>query len=62
MCVHMGLEKAIFSYSSYKATIEEYKKLFEEHLPNKFVVNNPQLIHTAKWKFDYIISRKKRNE
>ena len=62
MCVHMGLEKAIFSYSNYKAIIEEYKKLFEEHLPNKFVVNNPLLIHTAKWKFDYIISRKKRNE
>ena len=62
MYVHMGLEKSIFSDSNYKAIIEEYNKFFEEHLSNKFVVNNPQLIHTAKWKFDYIISRKKRNE
>ena len=62
MYVHMGLEKSIFSYSNYKAIIEEYNKLFEEHLSNKFVVNNLQLIHIAKGKFDYIISRNKRNE
>ena len=42
--------------------IEEYNKFFEQNLADKFVVNNLQLIHTAKWKFDYIISRKKRNE
>ena len=60
MCVHMRLEKSFFSYSNYKAITEEYNKLFEEHLSNKFVVNNPQLIHTAKWKFDYTILRNKK--
>ena len=25
ICVHMGLKRAIFSYSNYKAIIEEYK-------------------------------------
>ena len=62
MCVHMGLEKSIYSYSNYKEIIEEYNEIFEEHLSNKFIVIKPQLIHTAKWKFDYIISRKKKNE
>ena len=62
MCVHMGLEKSIFSYSNYKKIIKEYNKFFEEHLSNKFIVTKPQLIHTAKWKFDYVISPKKKNE
>ena len=62
VCVHMELEKSIYSYSNYKEIIEEYNEIFEEHLSNKFIVIKPQLIHTAKWKFDYIISRKKKNE
>ena len=52
MCV------SIFSYSNYKEIIEEYNKFFEEHLSNKFIVTKLQLIHTAKWKFNYIISWK----
>ena len=60
MCVHMGLEKSIFSYSNYKKIIEEYNKFFEEHLSNKFIVTKPQLIHTVKWKFHYIISQEKK--
>ena len=58
MCVHMGLEKSIFSYSNYKKITKEYNKFFEEHLSNKFIVTKLQLIHTAKWKFNYIISWK----
>lgn len=34
MCVHMGLEKSTFSYSNYKAIIEEYNKFFEKHQIN----------------------------
>ena len=26
------------------------------------MVNNPQLIHTGKWKFDYIICRKQKKQ
>ena len=62
MCVHMGLEKSIFSYSNYKEIIEEYNKFFQEHISNKFIVTKPQLLHTTKWKFDYINPRKKKNE
>ena len=59
ICVHMSLNKAIFSYSNYKAIIDEYKKNLENYLSHNFIVNNSQLIHTAKWKFDYIVSNKK---
>ena len=62
MCVHMGLDKAIFSYSNFKQIIERINNFFDKHLAGKFETNYPQLIHSAKWKFDYIIARKKRNE
>ena len=54
MCLHMGLDKAIFSYSDFKQIIEQINKYFDEHLVGKFETNYPQLIHSAKWKFDYI--------
>ena len=47
MCVHMGLEKSIYSYSNYKEIIEECEKFFEEHLSNKFIVTKLQLIHNS---------------
>ena len=62
MCIDIGLDKGIFGYSNFQDIINEIKDFFDTHLPGKFVVNSPQLIHSAKWKFDYIIARKKRNE
>lgn len=41
MCVHMGLNKAIFSYSNFKQIIEPIKNLFDEHLARKFETNYP---------------------
>ena len=60
MCVDMGLDKAIFAYSNFKQIIEEINKFFGNLLAGKFAANYPQLIHSAKWKFNYIVSRKKR--
>ena len=57
-CVHMGLDNSVFSYTNYVNIITQINKFFTEHLAEKFDVN--QLIHTAKWKFDYIVSRKKK--
>ena len=51
----MGLDSSIFSYPNYANIIAQIDKVFKENL-----LNYPQLIHTAKWKFDYIISRKKK--
>ena len=59
MCVHMGLNKAIFAYSNFNKIINELNNFFGEHLAEKFKTNYPQLIHSSKWKFDYIIARKK---
>ena len=59
-CVHMGLDSSIFSYPNYANIIAQINKVFKENLADKFVVNYPQLIHTAKWKFDYIVSRKEK--
>ena len=59
MCVHMGLDKAIFAYSNFDKIINELNNFFDEHLAEKFKTNYPQLIHSSKWKFDYIIARKK---
>ena len=61
MCVHMELDKAIFAYSNFKQFIEQINKFFEDHLAGKLQTNYPQLIHSAKWKFDYIIAKKKGN-
>ena len=59
-CVHMWLDNSIFSYQSHTNINAEINKFFKENLADKFVVNYLQLIHTAKWKFDYIVSRKKK--
>ena len=62
MCVHMGLDKAIFAYSNFKQIIEQRNNFFDDHLAGKFETNYLQLIHSAKWKFDYIFARKNRKE
>ena len=58
MCVHMGLDKAIFVYSNFNKIINELNKFFDEHLTETFKTNYPKLIHSSKWKFDYVITRK----
>ena len=62
MNVHMGLEKAIFSYSNFNQIAEQINKFFDDHLAGKFKTNYPQLIYSAQWNFDYIIARKRKNE
>ena len=49
-----------FSYLNYANITEQINKFFDEHVAEKLNVNYPQLIHTTKWKFDYIVVRKKK--
>ena len=58
----MRLEKVIFNYSNFMQIIEQINNFLDEHLAEKFGTNYPRLIPSAKWKFDFIIGRKKRNE
>ena len=34
--------------------MKEINLFLDEHIPNKFNGNFPNLIHSTKWKFDYI--------
>ena len=34
LCIHMGLDKAIFSCSNFKELLEEVKSFLDEHIPN----------------------------
>ena len=60
-CIHMGLDQAIFAFLNFKQVITEIDVLLNEHLPKKFISDYPKLIHSTKWKFDYIVAPKKIN-
>ena len=58
--VHMGLDKAFFAYSNFNLKeFERINNFFDKYLAEKLETNYPKLIHSSKWKFDYIIARKK---
>ena len=59
--IHMGLDNSIFGYKNFTKVLEEVDCFLNEHLPNKFNSNFPKLIHSTKWKFDYIVATKKSN-
>ena len=55
----MGLDKSLFSYENYKQVLQEVESFLNEHLKNEFIcLFPPKLIHSTKWKYDYIICRK----
>ena len=57
--IHMGLGKSLFGYKNFKKLLEEVDCFLNEHLSNKFVCIFPsKLIHSTKWKHDYIIYKK----
>ena len=49
-CIHMGLHKAIFAFSNFRELLKEVTLFLDE--------NFPRLIHSTKWKFDYIVATK----
>ena len=57
-CIHMGLDKAIFAFSNFRELLKEVTLFLDENIPNKFTDNFPRLIHSTKWKFDYIVATK----
>ena len=57
--IHMGLDNSVFGYSNLKQLLEEIDLFINEHLPEKLISNNfPKLIHSTKWKYDYIVCKK----
>ena len=55
--VHMGLDCALFTLKDYSSIIDEIKDFTFDKLDKRF--SFLQLVHTVKWKNDYIIFTKK---
>ena len=60
--VHMGLDVPIFSMKNYPDLIDEINKFLSKDVGTHFELFQSQFVLTVKWKFDYIICRKVRNE
>ena len=60
--VHMGLDKALYDSEDYLHVIKDIKKFFLRNIEKyDYKFFKSQLVNSIKWKFDYIIFRKKRN-
>ena len=60
--VNMGLDKALNNFEDSLQVIKDIKKLFLRNIEiYDYEFFKPQLVNSIKWKFDYIIFRKRRN-
>ena len=58
--VHLALNKSIDQYRNYIDFLKEIESFFERHFKNEFEICKPiKVINTIKWKFDYVIFRKR---
>ena len=58
--IHFAFEKTIFDLKRKKEFLEEVEKFYEEYLKKDFELLKPmKVIHTIRWKFDYIAFRKR---
>ena len=55
----MGLDHALFTFKDYTNIIAEIKDFIFDELGERFTFCYPRLVHIVKWKFDYIIFKKK---
>ena len=60
--VNMGLDKALNNFEDSLQVIKDIKKLFLRNIEiYDYEFFKPQLVNSIKWKFDYIIFRKRQN-
>ena len=58
--VHLALNKSIEGYLNYQDFLKEIETFFERYFKKDFEFCKPiRIIHTIKWKFDYVIFRKR---
>ena len=57
--VHMGLDYALFTLKDHTNIISEIKDLMFDESDERFTFCFPQLVPTVKWKYDYIIFKRK---
>ena len=60
--IHFAFEDRLFNYERKKEFLEEVEKFYNQHLKKDFeLLSLMRIIHTIKWKFDYIVFRKRKN-
>lgn len=58
--IHFAFEKTIFDINRKREFLEEVEKFYDEYLKKDFEMLKPmRIIHTIRWKFDYIVFRKR---
>ena len=59
--IHMGIDSPLFSHLRHSQIIDQLQSFTSDELDERFKLMFPQLLFTIKWKYDYIIFRKKVN-
>ena len=60
--VHLALDKSIEQYQAYNDLLEEIERFYERYFRKDFEFCKPiRIIYTIKWKFDYVIFRKRKS-
>ena len=58
--VHLALDKSIEQYQTYNDLLKEIERFYERYFRKDFEFCKPiRIIHTIKWKFDYVTFRKR---
>ena len=58
--IHMAFEKTIYDFERKKEFFKEVENFYNEYLKKDFELIKPmKIINTIKWKFDYLVFRKR---
>ena len=58
--IHMAFEKTIYDFERKKEFFKEVENFYNEYLKKDFELMKPmKIINTIKWKFDYLVFRKR---
>ena len=59
--IHIGLDRALFSFSEYSSIVKDFEQFFKKNkTDDEFEFVKPLLNHSVKWRYDYIIFRKRK--
>ena len=58
--IHMAFDKPVYDYLRYEDFLKEVDRFYERYFKKDFQLVKPiRVIHTIKWKFDYVVFRKR---
>ena len=59
--IHIGLDRVLFSFSEYLSLIKDFEQFFlKNKTDDEFEFVKRLLNHAVKWRYDYIIFRKRK--